>query len=200
MIGIIDYGLGNYKAFENVLNDASKKFTYVKEEDDLSKINCAILPGVGSFDNAIKKFREQSYFTTLNNLVISSKLPILGVCVGMQIMTYSSDEGFETGLKWIEGSVKKFNNVTVPHLGWNKINIINKNEIIFKNLSNNSEFYFLHSYFVDVEDQYVKATTKYGKSFCSIFQKNHIYGVQFHPEKSHDNGKEIILNFCDKYA
>lgn len=201
MIGIIDYGLGNIQAFKNLLVNNSISTRIVKNQDDLDGLNCAILPGVGSFDNAIRKLRSQSYFEKLNNSVLNDKLPIVGICVGMQIMLDSSEEGLEKGLSWIKGSVKKFDPTSfiVPHMGWNII-CETREECIFKNLDNEREFYFLHSYYAEVEEKYVISQTKHGHIFCSSFKKKNIYGIQFHPEKSHNNGANILKNFYNQYA
>ena len=199
MIGIINYGLGNYKAFENLLRENFIDFLYVNQTSDLDKIKCALLPGVGSFDNAIKKLKSQVYFNELNDRVLKNNLPIMGICVGMHIMLESSEEGIESGLSWLSGRVRKFKNVKIPHLGWNKVSVLNKN-FLFNDLKPNAEFYFLHSYFVETLQDYILTNSFYGNNFCSVFKKQNIFGMQFHPEKSHDHGRNIIINFYKNYA
>ena len=201
MIGIIDYGLGNLKAFVNLFDELSIETKIIKKTEDLDNIKCAILPGVGSFDNAITKLKSQEYFANLDTLVTEKNFPLLGVCIGMQIMLDNSDEGTKAGLSWINGTVKKFNDKSplVPHIGWNNVDAINKN-FIFRNLDQEREFYFLHSYYVSTSDDNILSSTNHGQTFCSSFKKNNLYGVQFHPEKSHLNGMNILRDFYLMYA
>lgn len=199
MIGIIDYGLGNYRAFENLLRENFIDFLYINQPSDLDKVKCTLLPGVGSFDNGIKSLKSQVYFEELNNRVLNSSLPIMGICIGMHIMLDGSEEGSEKGLSWISGRVKKFKNVKTPHLGWNKVSQFNEN-FIFKGIEQDAEFYFLHSYFVETSKDHMLMNSFYGNNFCSAFRKRNIFGMQFHPEKSHEQGTKIIINFYKNYA
>lgn len=200
MIGILNYGLGNIRAFENIFKKLNTPCRRINNSDDFEKVDKIILPGVGSFDNAIQKLRNSNFLEELNKKVKVDKIPILGVCVGMQMMANSSEEGTMDGLGWISGTVKKFNydslnkNQNVPHMGWN--NIYQRNEpIIFKNI-NSLKFYFLHSYYLDPESKInIISTTKYGLEFCSAINQENIWATQFHPEKSHDSGIKLLENF-----
>ena len=198
MIGIINYGLGNVKAILNLYNYYKIKAKLINSKNDLDLVEKLILPGVGSFDNAIKLFSFSGMRDEVEKFVLERKMPILGICVGMQILGLRSEEGNENGLNWINGKVKKINfrhqKLPLPHIGWNKINLT-KNSKILKGLDNDY-FYFLHSY---VFDEYEKedqiATFEYQDKFTCAVNRNNIYGVQFHPEKSHNAGEQLLINF-----
>ncbi len=198
MIGIINYGLGNVKAILNLYNYHRIKAKLVSTVDDFDLIDRLILPGVGSFDNAINLFNESGMREKTEKLVLEKKIPFLGICVGMQILGNSSEEGKQKGLCWINGDIKKINffnkKLPLPHLGWNKISLT-KNSKILKGL-NNQYFYFLHSYFFSENEIDLQiATFDYETKFTCAVKKNNIYGVQFHPEKSHASGEELLINF-----
>ena len=202
MIAIIDYGLGNVKAFANVykkLNIPAIIAQHVKELKDVSKV---ILPGVGSFDSAMQKLEKSGMRQFLDEIVLYHHKPVLGICVGMQILAHSSEEGSLPGLGWIDGEVRKFKPssesypIPVPHMGWNDIRIINQNGLL-DGLDNNSRFYFLHSYFFHCRrEEDILALTDYGGQFASIVNFANISGVQFHPEKSHQWGIRLLENFA----
>jgi imidazole glycerol-phosphate synthase subunit HisH len=196
MIGIIDYGLGNINAFSNILKTLDVNFIIPKNISEIQACSKFILPGVGAFDEAVSKIKKLEYYDELEKNILIKKKKILGICVGMQVFLEESEEGSLKGLGWVNGIVKKFSssNNRIPHMGWNKI-IVNNNNIIIKDIID-AEFYFLHSYYCELnEDKKVCARTDYIQKFCSIFVKDNIYGVQFHPEKSHDNGLKLINNF-----
>jgi len=195
MIGLIDYGLGNINAFSNILRSLNINFIIPKNCNEIEKCQKFILPGVGAFDEAVIKIKNLNYFNDLEENVLVKKKNILGICVGMQVFLQKSDEGISKGLGWIEGSVKKFIlDKRVPHMGWNNLLLENRFNIL-DNIETN-EFYFLHSYYCDVKNKNIICTnTQYSEKFCSIFVDKNIYGVQFHPEKSHDGGKNLIKNF-----
>lgn len=198
MIGIIDYGLGNVFAFGNVYKRLDIPFKVIKNTNDLDNVSKLILPGVGAFDEAITRLRNSGLLESIENLVFKQNIPVLGICVGMQILANRSEEGKLKGLGWIPGEVKKFNSkdgFPLPHMGWNEL-IIEKKNNLFKNLDNNSRFYFLHSYcFNPLKPEHVLGMTKYCDEFVSVVNEKNIFGVQFHPEKSHANGITILKNF-----
>ena len=198
MIGIINYGLGNVKAILNLYNYHSIKAKLISTKKDFDLIDRLILPGVGSFDNAINLFNSSGMREETEKLVIGKKIPILGICVGMQMLGNNSEEGKQKGLSWINGNIKKINffneKLPLPHLGWNKITTT-KNSKILKGL-NNHYFYFLHSYFFSENENDLQiATFDYQSKFTCAVNKDNIYGVQFHPEKSHSSGEELLINF-----
>ena len=206
VITIVNYGLGNIKAFYNIYKTLNIKVNIASNSAQLSNSQKIILPGVGSFDWALECLNKSGMIDTLNYLVLEKKIPILGVCVGMQIMAETSEEGQLKGLGWINANVSKIKeeflkskitqNLLLPHMGWNNINIKNDSPL-FKGLSE-SKYYFLHSYcFSSLSDDLTLATTKYGQEFISSFSLKNIYGVQFHPEKSHDCGIKLLKNFSD---
>ena len=198
MIGLIDYGLGNLKSFSNILKNFNTAFIIPKDDNEIEKCSRYILPGVGSFDEAVKKLKSKNYFRSLEHEVIKKKKKILGICVGMQIFLKNSEEGDFPGLGWVNGLVKKFpiNNLRVPHIGWNKIKIQKRNELL--NNLEDPEFYFLHSYYCSMEDsKEIVAITNYSEDFCSCYVSENISGIQFHPEKSHDNGIKLLKNFIN---
>ena len=206
MIGIINYGLGNVKSIYNLLLFLNEKVIIVNDAKDFEKVDKLILPGVGSFDYAIKKIKKANFLDSLNNQVLIKKKLIMGICVGMQIMFENSDEGTEKGLGWLEGKVVKFEkkkndeNIVfpIPHMGWNQINPLKSSFNIFDNINFNSRFYFLHSYYCNPKNlEDTMAKTNYIKEFCSVAQKKNIIGIQFHPEKSHKSGLKIFENFCN---
>ncbi len=205
MIGILNYGLGNIQAFKNICIRKNFGFKEVKNSLDLENIDCFLLPGVGAFDDAINKLKSQDYFSDLNYLITKKKKPVLGVCVGMQIMFRKSQEGKLDGLNWIDGEVKIIGknrknekDLILPHLGWNKIEIIKDHEI-FKKL-NDKYFYFLHSYFCETFSDQNFANTNYYHTFTSVAINDNIYGIQFHPEKSHQQGEQILTNYYNIYV
>ena len=200
MIVIIDYGLGNIQAFRDVYSRLNIPVSIAKSVEDLNNATKLILPGVGSFDHAMKKLDESGMRSKIEQLVIESKVPILGVCVGMQMMASSSEEGNLQGLGWIDATVKRFDSkkcIVLPHMGWNDVSPKPESKL-FDNMDENLMFYFLHEYYFDAcESSNIEATSDYGGEFtCSIRKKN-IFGVQFHPEKSHHFGMLLLKNFAE---
>lgn len=199
MIGILNYGVGNLKAFSIVLKGLHTEYSIVDNEKDLKNCDKIILPGVGSFDSVMKRLNESGLKEVLSEQVLQNKIPVLGVCVGMQILAKSSEEGELEGLGWIPSRVVKFSfkNLSIPQIGWNEVKS-KGNSKLFNNLNSESRFYFLHSYYIHCENnEHILAETDYGGNFTCAVGRENIFGVQFHPEKSHHNGVALIKNFTE---
>lgn len=203
MIKIIDYGLGNISAFANVYRELDIAFEVVQSSESLASATKIILPGVGSFDKAMQLLNQSGMREMLDQKVLVDRIPVLGICVGMQMMANHSEEGTEKGLGWIDGSVKKIDvsyfeqETHLPHMGWNSLEVARSSKLL-NGLEKNSRFYFLHSFYFEcrkLEDVLAYAT--YGKKFPSIVNSNHIFGVQCHPEKSHAYGQQLLKNFSE---
>lgn len=205
MIAIIDYGLGNIKAFSNVYKRLNIPHIFANTQEQLRSASKIILPGVGAFDHAMIMLNQSGMRDALDNLVLEKKVPVLGICVGMQMMANSSEEGVLEGLGWIPGTVKRFSypnpelalNHPLPHMGWNNL-VIEKDNPLFLDLDNDPRFYFLHSYFFECEKEvHSIAAAEYGIKYSCIVRNDNIYGVQCHPEKSHHNGVSLLKNFAN---
>ena len=203
MIGIIDYGSGNVQAIATIYKNLNIDYLIISDPGDLKKANKLVLPGVGAFDATMQQLIDSGLRDELNNLVINKKVPILGICVGLQVMGFSSDEGDLKGLGWIPGKVKKFNinkiesKPKLPHMGWNTIIDI-QNHDLFKGIDNEFGFYFVHSFYFECESKdNILATSNYGTDFASSIYSDHIIGTQFHPEKSHGKGVLLFKNFSE---
>lgn len=202
MIIIIDYGVGNVFAFQNVFKRLNISSRIAKCVEDLKEVDKLILPGVGHFDYAMSQLNNSGMRERLDELVLVEKKPVIGICVGMQMMANKSDEGTLGGLGWIDADVKKFNELTIqhhtklPHMGWNDVKP-NENHPLFKGLEQESIFYFLHSFYFNCKDKKnIISTTDYGITFASSVHKENIFGIQFHPEKSHSYGEKLLENFA----
>ena len=203
MITIVDYGLGNIRAFLNVykrLNIAAAAATTPEQLRGASRV---ILPGVGSFDHAMRRLAESGMRETLDDLALHRRVPILGVCVGMQILGRESAEGTLAGLGWIEGRVRRLEPPAdgtafpVPHMGWNDVRPIAPHRL-FEGLDEGARFYFLHSYYFECDrDEDTLAVSGYGRDFACAAGAGNIAGVQFHPEKSHHYGARLLRNFAE---
>ena len=204
MITIINYGLGNVQAFANIFHRLGLEYSVATCPEDLAGTSHLLLPGVGSFDWAMKRLEASGLRPVLDELVLNQQLPVLGICVGMQMMASSSEEGTLPGLGWIPGEVKRFDETLLssksylPHMGWN--DIFPGNHPLFANI-NDPRFYFLHSYyFRPATDEFVLAEAEYGSYFAASVSRANVIGVQFHPEKSHHWGTQLLQNFaCLKY-
>jgi len=201
MIAIIDYGLGNIRAFANVYKKMNIPIIIATTVDDLKNASRVILPGVGAFDQAMKKLNGSGLRQYLEEIVLYRHVPLLGVCVGMQILARSSEEGSLSGLGWIDGEVRKLkpgttmNSSILPHMGWNDIHPVIINPL-FQGIDRGARFYFLHSYYFHCQKKdNVLAVTNYGGEFASAVNSGNIFGVQFHPEKSHQYGIRLLENF-----
>ncbi len=201
MIAIIDYGLGNLQAFANIYRRLGLEVFAAREPKDLLKAKKLILPGVGAFDWAMERLNASGLRTALDEAVLGRRVEVLGVCVGMQMMAQRSEEGKLQGLGWISGDVVRFDTATLiqkthlPHMGWNDVTPTTTDGL-FRGLEA-PRYYFLHSYFIEptnAEDSL--ATTQYGRSFTSAIARDNIYGTQFHPEKSHNWGTQLLANFA----
>ena len=203
MISIVDYGLGNILAFVNVYKRLNIPVEVARSANELRAAQRIILPGVGAFDHAMERLDQSGMRGALEDLVKSRGVPVLGVCVGMQILAQTSDEGRLPGLGWIPGTVRRFDPSTLhqstrlPHMGWNDARPT-ENGGLFANLENDARFYFLHSYYFScAQTQNVAAVTEYGIEFSCAVRSQNIYGVQFHPEKSHHFGTQLLKNFAE---
>jgi glutamine amidotransferase len=203
MITIVDYGLGNVQAFLNVYNRLNIPATAARTAGDLSGAARIILPGVGAFDHAMERLEQSGMRATLDEMVLDRRIPVLGVCVGMQMMAHGSDEGDRHGLGWVEGRVRALEDwpsaqrLPVPHMGWNDVTPRTAT-MLFQGLESDARFYFLHSYYFECHrPEDVLAVSRYGDDFSSAVQRDNIHGVQFHPEKSHQFGTRLLKNFAE---
>ena len=200
MIALLNYKFGNIKAFNNVLFNSNINYRIIEDFENIKEFNKIIIPGVGHFKSAAKKIKKLKYFEKFNDLVLTEKIQVLGVCVGMQIFATESEEDVNVkGLNWIDTKIKKLNfyKLKFPHMGRNKI-VLNSNDPIIHNIENNTKLYFLHSYAYSLSNKFnTLAYSEYGEKFSSIIRFKNIYGFQFHPEKSNEVGVKLIKNFCN---
>lgn len=199
MLTIIDYGASNIKSLCNALEYLNCKFKVSNVEKDILSPEKIILPGVGAFNLAIKNLKKNNLDLLIKNN-FSKNVPILGICLGMQLLgSYSYENGKNEGLNLVNGITKKFNfkkKLAIPHIGYNSISFNNKSKL-FNKIKNNSFFYFSNSYHFVTKENIVTSNCDYGGFFASSIEKNNIFGVQFHPEKSHSNGLQLLLNFIN---
>jgi glutamine amidotransferase len=202
MISLIDYGVGNINAFVNIYKQLGIQVNKAQTAKDISEASKLILPGVGAFDDAMNRLNISGMREALEEAVVYRKVPVIGICVGMQMLTERSDEGKMPGLGWIKGQVKKFNADAIPyktkfpHMGWNNITPLKENPLLSE-LENGARFYFLHSYYFECFDtENIIATTDYGIKFASAICRDNIFGIQCHPEKSHHAGIKLLQNFA----
>ncbi len=203
MITIIDYGSGNISAIANIYKRLNIHYKIATAPDELRGANKLFLPGVGAFDETMLLLINKGFKEVMDEEVLKNKVPIFGICVGMQVLANSSDEGELPGLGYINGKVRKFNESLIkgkpklPQMGWNTIKEKNKISLL-NGIDLEIGFYFLHSYYFDcVNVSDVIATTHYGQEFASVVCNSNVYGVQFHPEKSHSNGVNLLKNFAN---
>ena len=196
-IGIIDHNYGNFSSVCNAINFLNVNYGIIKAPDEFKHYTHFILPGVGSYIELMKRLDSLNFLEEIYDLIKKNKF-FLGICVGMQILTeYGEEFSISKGLKLINGStIKMETNHRLPHVGWNEV-FINKESILFNGILENSEFYFTHSFVVNCDSKYVSSNFNYGNRFISSIEKNNIYGVQFHPEKSQKNGLKLLNNFCN---
>lgn len=204
MIAIIDYGCGNIGSVIRMILRSGGHSIVVKKPNELENATKIIIPGVGSFDEGMKLLKEKGFVEALRNIGKENKIPILGICLGMQLLFEKSEEGKLEGLGLIKGRVVKFDNkgqlkIKIPHMGWNELNILQKSPLIdMDEQKDRLRFYFVHSYYVVCEDHNnVVATVNYGGEVAAVVRNIMVHGVQFHPEKSHRFGMELIKRFVE---
>ena len=203
MISIFDYGVGNIQAIANIYKRLNIPVRIVRTAEELDEAERLILPGVGAFDWAMGRLEKSGMRGVLDDLVLSRGRLVLGICVGMQMMAKRSEEGSLEGLGWIDAEVKRFVCATpshrayLPHMGWNDVEPRN-GDALFRDIGATGRFYFLHSYYFAPKDpNAILAVTSYGCGFASCVRAGNIYGVQFHPEKSHQWGIQLLRNFAE---
>lgn len=201
-IVIIDYGMGNLRSVQKKFDRLHTGATISSNPDVIANASKLVLPGVGHFANGVKKLKELGIWDVLNQAVLVKQVPILGICLGMQLMARYSEEGDTEGLGWFDAEVVRFRvsdklNYKIPHMGWNTAELT-KSSDLFMGIPEASQFYFVHSYHVVCHDrQDILTSTTYDYPFVSAFERRNMYGTQFHPEKSHDIGEMLIANFID---
>ena len=203
MIAIIDYGMGNCGSIKSMLRYLGADSIIVDDPNDLREASAIVLPGVGSFDHGMKKI--EPFRAALNERVINDKLPFLGVCLGMQLLFESSEEGESKGLGWINGYARRFDfsscpqvqSLVIPHMGWNEVKVSRENSLLDDEFVK-ARFYFVHSFHVDgVNAEDIISFSHYGYDFVCGVNRGNVFGFQFHPEKSHKFGKQIFKNFIE---
>jgi imidazole glycerol-phosphate synthase subunit HisH len=201
MIGIVDYGMGNLGSIRNMLKRLGVESTLVSRPEEILALPKLILPGVGSFDAGMKNLNESGLVDALSEAVLGARrVPILGICLGMQLMARASSEGVRAGLGWIRADASRFESgdgaLKVPHMAWNSVRLLHSAPLVDA-LPPEPRFYFVHSYYIRCEDpDDALLSTTYGIEFHSAFHRDNIWGVQFHPEKSHKFGMQLLGNFA----
>jgi glutamine amidotransferase len=205
-ITVIDYGMGNIGSVLNMLRYLGARPTVATEPNHLLGAKGIVLPGVGHFDRAMESLTSSGMADSLREAAINSEVPVLGICLGMQLMCKSSEEGSVSGLSLVDAQVRRFNFVNklalkIPHMGWNNVMVQRNGTILGDSGGSPDRFYFVHSYHVSCENtEDIIGVTSYGVNFVSAFQRKNIIGVQFHPEKSHKYGLRLLDNFLKLLA
>ena len=205
MLTIVDYGVGNLASIKNMLKKAGSDSHITSGEADILAAEKLILPGVGAFDTCAEKLQQSGLINSLNRKVREEKTPILGICVGLQLLMDGSEEGSQPGLHWIPGRVIKFKqeqmraSLKIPHMGWTDVTLA-KPSRLFENMYEDPRFYFVHSYYPEPSDRGdILLNAEYGYPFVAGLERENILGVQFHPEKSHKFGLKLLENFVRNY-
>lgn len=203
MIVIIDYGVGNIGSILNMLKKLGSQAMISSSIEDIEKADKLILPGVGAFDTGMGKLNEKGFVEILKYKTHEQKTPILGICLGMQLMTKKSEEGALSGLGWFDAETIKFKfpesekKLKIPNMGWNYVDVC-KSSNLFKDMFEDPKFYFVHSYYIKCNNEKdVLTTSNFYLDYVSAFERDNIFGVQFHPEKSHKYGLKLLKNFSD---
>jgi glutamine amidotransferase len=206
MITIVDYGMGNLGSVKNMFKKIGENSIVSSDKDDIQNATKILLPGVGSFDNAMLNLNDLGLIDIIKEKVLDDKIPIMGICLGMQLLTKGSEEGELNGFGFVDAFSKKFDfssisdNLPIPHMGWNKVYLQKESKLLQESEERENRFYFVHSYAVSCENKKdILTQTKYGYDFVSSFEKDNIIGCQFHPEKSHKFGMKLFKNFVENY-
>lgn len=202
MIGLVDYGVGNIQAFLNVFKRLDVNARRITNNYEFDGVTHLVLPGVGHFDHAMQSLNDSGLRMKLEERVLGAGVPLIGICVGMQMLAEGSDEGSLPGLGWVPGRVRAFASnqksvqLPMPHMGWNILKPKPESKLFSVGFDDQPQFYFLHSFYFDTKDKSdVVATAYYGFDFDAIVSRGHIHGVQCHPEKSHHWGEQLLKNF-----
>lgn len=204
MITIVDFNMGNLGSIRNMFKKIGVESQITADPQQIAAAGKLVLPGVGAFDAGMENLERTGLIGLLNRRVLEEGVPTLGICLGMQLMARRSEEGRLAGLGWVDAEVVRFSppdsSLRVPHMGWNRVTTNRASELT-DNLPQEPRFYFVHSYFVRCQDPAdVLLTTQYGNPFHSAFQHRNVFGVQFHPEKSHRFGMELLRNFASRVS
>ena len=196
-VTILDYGIGNLKSVQNAFEHLSANIIIAKSPSDILDATSLVLPGVGAFSDGMKELISRNLVTAIQEYIRLNK-PLLGICLGMQLLADKSEErGNNEGLSFISGEICKIPHMEgyrLPHVGWNDVTV-KKKEPLFKNIIDKGSFYFVHSYRFECDNEFVVATTNYGQNINAVVQKGNVFGVQFHPERSQRKGLHLINNF-----
>ena len=203
MISIVNYGMGNIRSVQNALNYLGVNSQLISSPKEVLESEKLILPGVGSFRLAMENIKKRKLVNSLNKAVLDKKIPVLGICLGMQLIAEESEEdGFTKGLGWIKGTIRKFPvdklKIKVPHVGFNDVFFEKGNSTLYKGLGKKADYYFVHSYKLSYKDcNCVSGWSEYGEKIVASIEKENIFGAQFHPEKSQSNGLIMLKNFAE---
>jgi glutamine amidotransferase len=201
MIAIVNYGVGNLASVKNMLKKAGYESVLVSDAEAIERATKIILPGIGAFDHCMTEFNNSGLREAVTQKTLKDKTPLLGICVGLQMLMENSEEGVEPGLGWIAGKTVKFKkeklgDLKIPHMGWTSVQVAKKTALT-EGLGDQPRFYFVHSYYVQPDDKTDEMlTAHYGYEFTAAVNRDNIYGAQFHPEKSHKYGMKILENFA----
>ena len=204
MIRVVDYGVGNIQAFMTLFKRLGLDAQRAHAPEELKGATRLVLPGVGHFDHAMQRLNKSGMRPALEELVLGNGVPVMGICVGMQMLATSSDEGTQPGLNWVPGHVRSFSRnpqctgLPMPHMGWNDLRPKAGAKLFAAGFNEEPQFYFLHSYYFDAQEKDdVVAKAHYGLDFDAVVSRGHIHGVQWHPEKSHHWGEQLLKNFVE---